>query len=379
MKQVQGMVQDDSQRNFKYIWLEFICSLGFGDWHLKEMDILIFDMDGVLIDVSRSYRETIQQTVQIYLARCLGMKSKKGELVTREDISLFKSAGGFNNDWDLTSGLLLYLLSISRIPPSSKRKRFPSINEVVSYLKTQSSKFTGNITGLLQKKYLSPFIKEVESLGGGLKGVRRALGSTWDGWVYQDGDLDKENVLKRIFQEVYLGKKFTSYYHLPPLFNRKEGLYLQEKLLIPREILLSLKKNLWLGIASGRPRFEAELTLKRLRLLSYFDSVVTLDECNEEEARVLHTTGKKVKFSKPHPYSLLRVVQEIGIPHPRCGYVGDVVDDMLAARAAKKELQMLAIGFLRGQSKGETMKDSLLRAGADLVIENPRELLKLTS
>lgn len=342
------------------------------------MDILIFDMDGVLIDVSRSYRETIQRTVQIYFAQCLSMKSKKGELVTEEDISLFKSAGGFNNDWDLTSGLLLYLLSISRIPPSLKRKRFLSTNGVLSYLKTQSSKFTQNVKYWLQKKDLSRFMKEVESVGGGLKGVRLTLGASWDGWVYRDGDLNKENVVKRIFQEVYLGEKFTSYYHLPSLFNRKEGLYLQEKLLIPRKVLFSLKKKLRLGIASGRPRFEAELALKRFRLLSYFDSVVTLDECNKEEARVLHTTGRRVKYSKPHPYSLLKAVQEIGIAHPRCGYVGDVVDDMLAARNARKDLDILAIGFLRGRSKGKTKKDSLLSAGADLVIESPRELLRLS-
>jgi len=221
-------------------------------------------------------------------------------------------------------------------------------------------------------------MKEVESAGGGLKGVRRAAGISWGGWVYGNGDLNRENVVKRIFQELYLGEKFNSYYRLEPLFYRKRGLYLQEKLLIPREILFSLKKNLRLGIASGRPRFEAELALKRFRLLSYFDSMVTLDECNEEEARVLHTTRKRVKYSKPDPYSLLRVVEEIGIPDPRCGYVGDVVDDMLAARASKKKLNMLAVGFLRGRGKVETMKDSLLRAGADLLIQSPRELLRLT-
>jgi phosphoglycolate phosphatase-like HAD superfamily hydrolase len=149
-------------------------------------------------------------------------------------------------------------------------------------------------------------------------------------------------------------------------------------LIISKGILSSLRKRFRLAIASGRPRFEAELALKRFRLLSYFDSVVTLDECLKEETRIFRTTGRRVKFTKPHPYSLLRVAQEIGIPNPRCGYMGDVVDDMLAARAAKKELKMLAIGFLRSRSKGEKMKDSLLRAGADLVIQSPRELLRLT-
>jgi HAD superfamily phosphatase len=348
------------------------------DWVEIQMDILIFDMDGVLIDVSRSYRETIQQTVQIYFETCLGFERGKGRLVTEEDISLFKSAGGFNNDWDLTSGLLLYFLSISDIPPSPKRKCFPSINNVVLFLKTKSSKFPRSMTNLFQKKRLRLFSRKVKSLGGGLKGVRRAIGASWDGWVFGNGDLDKENVVKRIFQEIYLGEEFSSYYRLEPLFYRKRGLYLQERLLIPKEIISSLKKKLRLGIASGRPRFEAELALKRFRLLSYFGSVVTLDECNEEEARIFDTTGGKVKFTKPHPYSLLRVVQEIGIPHPRCGYVGDVVDDMLAARAAKKALPILAIGFLRSQNKKKAMKDSLLRAGADLVIESPREFLRLT-
>ena len=37
------------------------------------MDVLIFDMDGVLIDVSKSYRRTIQKTVQIYFEHCLGI------------------------------------------------------------------------------------------------------------------------------------------------------------------------------------------------------------------------------------------------------------------------------------------------------------------
>jgi HAD superfamily hydrolase (TIGR01548 family) len=340
------------------------------------MDILIFDMDGVLIDVSRSYRETIQRTVQVYLETCLGFKNGKGELVAKQDISLFKSAGGFNNDWDLTAGLLLYLLSVSGFPPSPRKQEFSSVGEVVSHLKARSSNLNKNIPQLTQKKNLLPFIRKVKLAGGGLKGVRKALKGSWEGWVYGDGDLNQENVVKRIFQEAYLGKKFTSFYHFPPLFHKKQGLYLREKLIIPKGILSSLRKRYRLGIASGRPRFEAELALKRFRLSPYFDSMVTLDECQEEETRIFRTTGRRVKYTKPHPYSLLRVVQEINIPYPQCGYVGDAVDDILAARAAKKNLDILAIGFPHGGKKDESVKDSLLKAGADLIVENPRGLLR---
>jgi HAD superfamily phosphatase len=53
---------------------------------------LVFDMDGVLVDVSDSYRETIAQTVAHFT----------GEPVTRERIQEYKNQGGWNDDWKLS-------------------------------------------------------------------------------------------------------------------------------------------------------------------------------------------------------------------------------------------------------------------------------------
>jgi len=58
--------------------------------------LLIFDMDGVLVDVSESYRETIARTV----ARFTGAE------VTRAQIQDYKNRGGFNDDWDLTHRMI---------------------------------------------------------------------------------------------------------------------------------------------------------------------------------------------------------------------------------------------------------------------------------
>lgn len=338
------------------------------------MDILIFDMDGVLIDVSRSYRKTIQQTIHVYLERCLGLKA---HLVSNEEISLFKSAGGFNNDWDLTSGFLLFLLSVSKPPPLPKKRKLHSLEATVLYLRQQLSCFRQSRPLSFKRKTLSSFLEKVKASGGGLRGVRSVLGEKWDGWIYRSGDLDKENLVKRIFQEIYLGEKFASHYHLQPLFYRDKGLYLREKLLIRKEILSSLRKRVKLGIASGRPRFEAELALKRFQLTHYFDSIVTLDECEEEEGHMFKTTGKRLKLTKPHPFSLQKVIAEAGIPHPQCGYIGDVVDDMMAAKRARKTSNMLAIGFLGNPPHRKERKKSLLQAGADFLIETPDELLHL--
>ena len=54
--------------------------------------VIVFDMDGVLADVTESYREAIVQTVEHYT----------GQRVSRDLIQQYKNAGGWNNDWALS-------------------------------------------------------------------------------------------------------------------------------------------------------------------------------------------------------------------------------------------------------------------------------------
>jgi phosphoglycolate phosphatase-like HAD superfamily hydrolase len=54
--------------------------------------MLVFDMDGVLVDVTDSYRETIVRTVEHFT----------GRTITRELIQDYKNQGGWNNDWSLS-------------------------------------------------------------------------------------------------------------------------------------------------------------------------------------------------------------------------------------------------------------------------------------
>ncbi len=55
-------------------------------------DLLIFDMDGVLTEVSESYRAAVVQCVLHFT----------GQRVTPDLINEYKNKGGWNNDWDLT-------------------------------------------------------------------------------------------------------------------------------------------------------------------------------------------------------------------------------------------------------------------------------------
>lgn len=54
--------------------------------------LIVFDMDGVLVEVTESYRDTIVATVKHFT----------GREITNLMIQEYKNSGGFNNDWRLS-------------------------------------------------------------------------------------------------------------------------------------------------------------------------------------------------------------------------------------------------------------------------------------
>ena len=59
---------------------------------MAQSQVLVFDMDGVLVDVTDSYRETIVRTVEHFT----------GKIIVRDTIQDYKNQGGWNNDWALS-------------------------------------------------------------------------------------------------------------------------------------------------------------------------------------------------------------------------------------------------------------------------------------
>jgi len=64
---------------------------------LNKRDLIIFDMDGVLVDTSNSYRMAIKETYKYFA----------GKDISFDEIQKAKNKGGLNNDWDLTEYLLI--------------------------------------------------------------------------------------------------------------------------------------------------------------------------------------------------------------------------------------------------------------------------------
>jgi len=59
-------------------------------------NLIVFDMDGVLVDVTASYRTTIQATIRHFT----------GYEPSNEEIQDWKNRGGFNDDWKLSHQMI---------------------------------------------------------------------------------------------------------------------------------------------------------------------------------------------------------------------------------------------------------------------------------
>lgn len=217
---------------------------------------IIFDIDGVLVDVSQSYRLAIKKTAEFFLGKILSMN----------DVEEVKNRG-INDDCDAAELL----------------------------------------------------IQE------------------------NGGDFRKQVIIKK-FQEYYLGRKF-------------DGLVKNEKCLINGAVLKKLKKYK-LAVFTGRPKIEADFALKRFDIEKYFKAVAVKEDVRE---------------GKPSPEGLLKIIKKLGVKSNEAAYVGDNLADLKAAKNAEVNF----IGVCPPNIDKVRLKNLLKSEGAEIVLNNVNEIVKV--
>ena len=306
------------------------------------MNLLVFDMDGVLVDVSASYREATRQAAYIFLKGCKGGELLKAPLFSLEELAMVKQSGGLNNDWDMTHRIISLLLVMADCSGADREQW--DVRPLAGYLGR-----TGRpLSAIMESGHLSKAADK-----------------------YYAGDVGSGNVIKQIFQEIYLGQElFSQTYGFAPQYCVQDGLILKEKLFTSKPLLEKLAKGNRLAIATGRPKSEALYPLKK-HGLDMFSDIVSLDECEAEEKRILEKTGCRVSLGKPSPFML----DKIATLYPdaeKLYYFGDVGDDMKAAKSSHYPYIAVGIAYSAPDTKAAAVK--LSKCGADILIHSPDEL-----
>jgi HAD superfamily phosphatase len=282
-------------------------------------EAVVLDIDGVLVDVSESYRRAIVETIEVV----------HGESFGRADMQSFKEAGGFNDDWELTSAAALYVLA--------------------------------------RREGLGLPIEEltdaIAATGGGLAGaetvVRNALAPDECERAFAAWDRER---LREVFQQLYLG---TDLYadledEEPESAIAGAGFINDERVLAERATLEFLAESFRVGVVTGRPAAEADIALSR----------VGLDVPNEHR----FTMDSPVS-GKPDPAALVALAKRLDVS--RVLFVGDTLDDVRTAQNAAEadpDREYSGIGVLTGGHSGETGREKFARAGADEVLGSLNEL-----
>ena len=290
------------------------------------VEAVVLDIDGVLVDVADSYRRAIVESIdRVY-----------GETIDRDAIQQFKDAGGFNNDWELTYAAALYVLARREGMDHS----------------------------------LSQFTDAIHGMGGGLDAARtvvneeltpadreRAL-TAWD-----------TDRLRDVFQTFYLGSDLYRDIEGGDAPFDAPGFIHDEPVIVDPETLADLQDRFAVGVLTGRPAAEADIALDRVGLSVPDDHRFTMDDW---------------AAGKPDPHALVTLAQRFDAASERpetqsvesVAFAGDTLDDVHTAVNANDsdDRTYYGIGVLTGGLTGAHGRKKYEQAGATTVVESVNDL-----
>ncbi|WP_232700402.1 TIGR01548 family HAD-type hydrolase [Halobacterium wangiae] len=287
-----------------------------------QVDAVVLDIDGVLVDVADSYRRAIVESVEhVY-----------GDTIEKAAVQQFKDAGGFNNDWTLTDAAALFMLA-------------------------GREAYDGDVAA---------FTDEVAKRGGGLDGAKDVVRSSLDPdaaeRVFEAWDPKR---LRDVFQQLYLGSS---------LYERLEGGEAEldaggyindESVLVAPETVAALTERYPVCVLTGRPADEATIALDRVGLDVPENRRFTMDDWDE---------------GKPDPRALVELAERTDADS--VVFVGDTLDDVqtaLNARDANPERAYYGVGVLTGGLTGEAGREKYEATGADRVLDSVNDLPAILS
>ena len=301
----------------------------------SQIDAVIFDMDGVLLDITQSIRRVNCLAVPFYLRQVLGWPAPD-DLLTSADIELFKNAGGFNDDWDLTYAIVLHYLW--------KGHEFPDASlETLNTIQPSLARFAARI----------------KDRGGWLRAAEEIVFEH----LTKDHRLDIETyyrkpVIRQCFQELFAGEYCRRLYGFVPSLYHGRGFINDDRVLID---LSKVPTNKIIGIQTGRTWEEAQIGLEFTHLQSLIPDT--------------HLVTKRDGFHKPQPGGLALLQQRLGFT--TAVYIGDALDDLrtvLAFNDGDSPATFLSAQVLTGPA-GSASDKPFRTAGADLVAPDVNAVL----
>ena len=301
---------------------------------LNEIDAIIFDCDGVLIDITKSYDQAIIKTTQYVLENFA--KIDDAINVDFKIIDGFKSTGGFNDEVDLTYAAIISLVT-------AKKLKKDQTSFIFNVIKNANSSGIESVEKYLESQVDISDIKKQLSYPG----------------------THHENPLYQIFDQLFYGPElYQKLFNNPSKFS-KLGLIEQDEVILNNLLIEKIQKkfNSKIAIVTGRGKKSTSYSLKTL-----------LDKFDLKNSTFLEDESREL--AKPNPQPLLDAIK--GMNSVSTMFVGDSMEDFIMAKKATDLGSKTIFCGIIGTSKNPQEKLELFqRNNAILVLDSINLLPKV--
>jgi phosphoglycolate phosphatase-like HAD superfamily hydrolase len=301
------------------------------------LDTIFFDIDGVLIKTTNSFRLTGIAVAEYVVGTLLGLDWGQCEgkaLVTIADVNAFKQAGGFNNDWDMS-----YLL--------------------VSLCTARLREWKGNSLAERTSEEWAALARVAHLQGHG--------GIEWVNTVIPASARANRQLVGDLYRQIYWGaSEYRKRFGLEPQYMPDfAGFVWNEEMLYQPDLVTRLRSTgiTHAGLITGRVGPEVDSALERLHAYS-----------NENWWQVVVAADL---YAKPDPRALRHAIASVGT---RGGlYIGDTADDFDLVRLYREsqtpdEPPILAAVVAHGPEVAIYQQ-----RGADLIVSSVEQLWNFCS
>ena len=295
--------------------------------NLNNVDAIIFDGDGVLVDVSKSYDLAIKQTTAYVLKKFADINSIS---ISPQIISGFKATGGFNDEVDVTYASILSLVAANRLGINAKK----FINKVIK---------NADSTGIASVE------KFLDALDVDISYIRQKLN-------YPGPHLT--NPLYQIFDQIFYGQHlYKKIFHKKSQF-KSNGLIENDILLVTNKLITVLGKKFDKKIAIVTGRGEESTKYSLADLFAKFD--ISSSVFLEDHPR---------KLAKPNPKALIVSINHL--KSKSCIYVGDSMEDLIMAKKANQMGKKTTFCAIYGTAPDPSSKKKFFeKNNADVILES---------
>ena len=301
---------------------------------IQKFDSIIFDCDGVLVDIRNSYDTAINKTISAIMKELFG--DDIDDIVTSKIHFGLKSVGGFNDEVAVVYAIIMTLVA-------SKKSNIPFERLIINVINNANESGINSIDAYFESQNID--LRELKS------------------------KLDYENSRK----ESYIHKIFNQLFYGPALYEeifKEKSQFFQEPLIDLDEIvlddnLMSKLQNRFgkkICTVTGRGIFAFSYSMKNF--LNNFDmnSSVFLEDL-------------PLEMAKPNPKSLIESISTI---NSKCSlYIGDSMEDLLMVEKCKESGYDVSFCGIYGSSDEPELKYELFQKNnASFILESIQELPK---